>query len=175
MYISFHDLNLQMMEHPFQSDNWEILEDKDRLKYYNYIHYLIDSHPWKGAPLQSPMQIDAFPRKIGQVIVRWNNDTSRLKNHIQYLGTEHILPNYILVEAVVYFLSIQEFKELITQRDEGIVRVEVGPLKAEMLGNKSNTLPFSKTPLPKCLWDYLKQYSLFEKKETSETFRIERV
>jgi len=174
-YISFFDLDTQMTDHPIQGEIWETFDEKTKLKYHNYVHQVIDSHPWKGDPVDSPVQIAAFPRCIEGIIVRWNTDTERSVNHIQYRPKEHVISNWILVETVAYLLSTKEIETLLVQRDEGLGKVEVGPIRAEFRGNRAGTQAHTKTPLPLSLWNYLKQYSLFQRNEPSETFRINRV
>jgi len=167
MYISFEELDNYLKNHPLQADMWIELTNSEKERYHNYIHLLIDGHRWKGVPLESPMQRIAFPRIIEDVLVRWQSDPEVLNNHPQWQGSEQILPVSIITESVVYLLGINEIKELILQRDEGIKKIEIDVIKTEFQAS------FIKVPLPVPMWHSMKYYSL-EYNETSRFFRVER-
>jgi len=147
--------------HPEQGETWEKLTEDEKKGYLYHIFDLLNSHKWKGTPINTPFQGDAFPRKIGCSVLYWDNsvDSPPPLNHTQGEGGYIVLSSYWIVQGLAFLLAIKKYQvqKQITLKAAGIESVKVGPLES-----KFDTKKDYNTPLPPPLWDNLREYSLLD-------------
>jgi len=164
-YISFEDFDTALKRNIHVYRIWKETPDEDKKRHWEYIHSLIETHDWKGKPLESPQQESAFPRIVKGTCIFFSNDTGKPFNHNNHENGVQIIYSERLALATADLIEIesQGLRTNILERNIGIVINEVGPLKTEYRGKYQNTEAAEDLPMPKPLWDVLRRFSATEK------------